>query len=196
MASSGHRNKNAVIDIHMTVNTNEPIDLTSSTPAVNTIVSSSVSSSIDNNYFDENDQTPALPQPTVKSVSFHSSLDDLLPTILPDKSLSVAASTVSSNSMESGQAREAGSDSASRQSSKSSFSSVGSVASNAVGTSVSKKLETPKQNISFKDFIFAIPSLFFGKQRPSFLLVLLLFIGIAVTAPVASTLIMVSQGFF
>lgn len=75
-----------------------------------------------------------------------------------------------------------------------STSSVGSVASLAVGTSASiKQIEVHK--VTVKEIIKSLPSLFFGKKRPSFLLVLLVFMAIAVSAPAASTLILVTLFF-
>ena len=75
-----------------------------------------------------------------------------------------------------------------------SASSVGSVASLAVGTSASiKQIEAHK--VTVKEIIKSLPSLFFGKKRPSFLLVLLVFMAIAVSAPAASTLILVTLFF-
>lgn len=126
-------------------------------------------------------EAPTRSQNSVNFAETHSVEEIVLEEFGPHRN---ASSSASKTSMSSG-----GSDN--RSQSMQSVSSIGSVASQAVGTSVSIK-PAEEHKMTIKEIIKSLPSLFFGKNRPSFLLVLLVFMAFAVAAPAASTLILVT----
>lgn len=178
--------RNAVSDVESSASASPPFEDDNLEDSIMAVVSvTQLEDFEEENFFGQPGNTKSSNTHTIVNFTEHAvSLEEaVLETNTVEKSR--ISSAASKSSFSSG-----GSGGTTLSSSTQSFSSVGSVACKAVGTTIT----TPTQEthkLTIVEIVKSIPSLFFGKKRPSFLLVLLVFISIAVSAPVASTLALV-----